>query len=175
MTAPRTLVNLALRRATPADAASIIDIHVRSRAVTYRGLLRDSYLDAGMRLESDVHWPAKLRAIEAGAGHALLCELDGVPVGFICLIGPDATGDVLVENLHALPERKGAGVGTALLAAARQWALDGGARRLHLLVLEDNLMAIRFYESRGWRLAGRKDDTMGGVDIVALRYELALA
>jgi hypothetical protein len=45
---------------------------------------------------------------------------------------------------------------------------------MHLYVLEPNVAAIGFYESRGWRLSGRENDTMGGIDIIALRYVLPI-
>ena len=45
---------------------------------------------------------------------------------------------------------------------------------MHLFVLEPNVAAIGFYESRGWQPAGREDDTMGGIDIIALRYVLPI-
>ena len=53
-------------------------------------------------------------------------------------------------------------------------ALSFGATRLHLLVLDTNLAAIGFYESRGWKWVGRKNDRMGGSDVVALVCALAL-
>jgi len=63
-------------------------------------------------------------------------------------------------------------LGTAMLSVAAQWARGRGATSMHLYVLEPNVAAIGFYESRGWKLAGREDDTMGGIAIIALRYVL---
>jgi hypothetical protein len=39
-------------------------------------------------------------------------------------------------------------------------------------VLESNVAAIGFYESRGWQRIGSKNDTMGGAEIVAQIYAL---
>lgn len=166
---------LRLRPAELADALLIADMHSRSRAVTYRGALPDTYLDDEMPAQSRVEWTAKMQALAAGAGQVLIAEQDAQPVGFICMLAPDAQASVLVDNLHLLPDRKGTGAGTSMLAAAQDWARERGAAQLHLLVLDSNTAAIGFYESRGWQLAGRKDDTMGGVAIVALIYVLPLA
>ena len=84
-------------------------------------------------------------------------------------------GSVYINNLHALPERKGLGVGTALLDAAAHWARAIGACAMHLKVLETNAAAVGFYESRGWRCVDRVDDAWAGETIVALVYAIALS
>jgi len=91
-----------------------------------------------------------------------------------CALAPDATGSVYVNNLHALPDRKGRGTGTALLEATMRWARAAGASAMHLKVLETNGAAIGFYESRGWRRVGREQDTWAGEPIVALLYAIDL-
>jgi len=48
--------------------------------------------------------------------------------------------------------REGVGVGTALLAAAREAAVAAGASRLWLITTNDNLRALGFYQKRGFRL-----------------------
>ena len=165
---------LTLRPAAAADASLIATLHSRSWTSAYRGLLPDAYLDDTMPGERIAHWRETLPALLAGAGTVMVAELAGEPVGFVCLLKPDAHGSVLVDNLHALPHHKGAGIGTTLLEAAKRWTHEQGADRLHLFVLETNRPAVAFYESRGWRLAGREDDTMGGIAVVALRYDISL-
>lgn len=167
-------VPVTVRIAVHADAPLISDIHVRSRASAYRGQLPDRYLDGVMPAESAAFWPGRMARLEAGAGAAFLAEQGGLPIGFACLERPDDHGSVCVDNLHALPEHKGRGAGSALLDAARGWALARAAIKLHLLVLEGNAPAIGFYESRGWRLAAHLDGRMGGIPVVMLRYELLL-
>ncbi|WP_284507744.1 GNAT family N-acetyltransferase [Caballeronia sp. GACF4] len=168
--------NLAIvfRTATPADTALIVSMHTRSWVATYRGIVPDVYLDRDIHAERAAHWQTRMREIEAGAGCVLIAEHAGEPVGFVCLVEPDDTGSVLVDNLHALPGHKGLGAGTAMLAEAARWARTRGARELHLYVLEDNAAAIGFYESRGWRLTSRQADNMAGLDLFALRYTLSL-
>jgi GNAT superfamily N-acetyltransferase len=52
-----------------------------------------------------------------------------------------------VVTLHSAVE--GIGVGSALVAAAQEWATAAGAKRLWLLTTNDNLLALRFYQKRG--------------------------
>jgi ribosomal protein S18 acetylase RimI-like enzyme len=60
-------------------------------------------------------------------------------------------GEMEVVALYA--EEKGRGHGSALLEAAIGVARDRGCRRLWLVTTNDNEPAIRFYRSRGMRLA----------------------
>lgn len=165
---------LALRDATLADLATIDDIHVRSRRATYRGQVSDHYLDATMPAASRADWERRLPELLAGTGRVVIAEAGGAPIGFICALVPNAEGSVYVNNLHALPERKGLGAGSALLEAATRWAREAGARAMHLRVLETNAPAIGFYESRGWRCVERVEDEWAGEAIVALVYAIRI-
>jgi GNAT superfamily N-acetyltransferase len=165
---------LRLRKATRPDTTLIARMHTESWAAAYRGILPDDFLDKEAPIERVAHWEKRMVELEAGEGIALIAELDAVPVGFVCLANPDASGSVLVDNLHALPGYRGTGAGSAMLDAAKAWARERGASRLHLLVLEDNRPAIGFYESRGWRFAAREYDHMGGIDLVSLVYSYEL-
>ena len=100
--------------------------------------------------------------VAAGAASVFIAEHEGEPVGFICLIEPDETGSVLVDNLHALPGHRGLGTGTVMLDEAARWARSRGARQLYLSVLEENAAAIGFYESRGWKLRLARSGPHGG-------------
>ena len=163
-----------LRDATLADLLAIDDIHVRSRRATYRGQVSDHYLDVTMPAASRADWEDKLPSMLAGGGRVVIAAQDGAPIGFVCAVAPDDDGSVYINNLHALPDRKGLGVGTALLDAAAVWARAVGARRMHLKVLETNASAIAFYRSRGWRHIDRLDDEWAGEPIVALVYAIDL-
>ncbi len=165
---------LALRDATLADLETIDDIHVRSRRVTYRGQVSDHYLDVTMPAASRADWAHKLPGLLAGGGRVLIAQSQGEAIGFVCAVAADAQGSVYINNLHALPQHKGLGAGTALLEAAAAWARGTGARAMHLKVLASNQPAIGFYQSRGWRCIDRVDDEWAGEKIVALVYAIAL-
>lgn len=168
------LTAFTLRDATLADLETIDDIHVRSRRATYRGQVSDHYLDVAMPAASRADWAARLPALLAGGGCVLLAESDGVAIGFACARPVDDDGVVYVNNLHALPERKGLGIGSALLAAVARHARASGASAMQLHVLETNAPAIAFYERRGWRPVGREDHEWAGETVAALRYAIAL-
>ena len=165
---------LTLRDARPDDLATIDDIHVRSRQLAYRGKVSDHYLDVAMPAASIEDWRRKLPALLAGGGRVLLAESAAETIGFVAAIAPDERGSVYINNLHARPDRKGLGAGSALLSGAAQWARAVGARAMHLRVLETNTPAIGFYESLGWRCVERVDDTWAGEPIVALIYAIEL-
>ena len=88
----------------------------------------------------------------------LVAELDGSVVGYVRLGYPTS----LVCNAHvrqiqglAVSEAaRGAGVGRALLRAARDEPRRQGARRITLRVLGHNAPARRLYESEGFVVEG---------------------
>jgi ribosomal-protein-alanine N-acetyltransferase len=54
------------------------------------------------------------------------------------------------------PVARGRGIGRALLADALRGLGKGGARRAYLEVRESNTVALRLYESLGFRRVGRR-------------------
>jgi GNAT superfamily N-acetyltransferase len=166
---------LVLREAEIDDTALVASMHAHSWSAAYRGILPDAYLDHDVHAERAAYWQTRIPGLTAGEGRLLIAEHGGRPVGFVCMIEPDSAGSVLVDNLHALPGHRGLGAGSAMLDEAARWARTRGAHGLHLSVLEGNTAAIGFYESRGWTRTAREADTLGGVDVFALRYEKSLA
>jgi ribosomal protein S18 acetylase RimI-like enzyme len=59
----------------------------------------------------------------------------------------------VLEHLYVSPHLQGQGLGTLLLAAAK----EGSPRGLRLHVFQRNLTARRFYERRGFRLVQLRD------------------
>jgi GNAT superfamily N-acetyltransferase len=166
--------DLRFREAAVADSALIASMHAQSWIAAYRGMLPDAFLDREAHGERAAHWQARMPALCAGAGRVLIAEHEGAPVGFVCMIAPDAAGSVLIDNLHALPGFRGLGAGRAMLSQATAWARERGACAMHLHVLETNAAAIGFYELLGWKRVAREADSIGGAEVFALRYVLAL-
>jgi ribosomal protein S18 acetylase RimI-like enzyme len=54
-----------------------------------------------------------------------------------------------IYYLAVAPERRGTGLGRALMAAAEGWLRDCGAPKLQLMVREDNHAALGFYTALG--------------------------
>lgn len=86
---------------------------------------------------------------------ALLAEIDDAPVGFALYFHTFSTfrgqPGVYLEDVYVRPERRGAGIGKALLAAIARIAVDRGCGRLEWAVLNWNEPAIRFYRAIGAR------------------------
>jgi GNAT superfamily N-acetyltransferase len=86
---------------------------------------------------------------------AVLAEDDGQPIGFALFFHTFSTflarPGLYLEDLFVLPDRRGRGVGRALLAHLAHLALERGCGRLEWAVLNWNKDAIRFYERLGAR------------------------
>ena len=129
-----------IRPARPGEAASLTDIALRAKA--HWGY--DDDLLARARPELVVH--------DDDLPRTLVAERDGAPAGF-------ATLDPQARELVALfvtPEAMGAGVGKALLAAARE-AAGGGE-----LLIESDPNAEPFYLAQGARRVGERVSTSTG-------------
>jgi ribosomal protein S18 acetylase RimI-like enzyme len=73
-----------------------------------------------------------------------------------------------LAELYVVPERRGEGVGRALLTAVVEGARSGGADLVDLTTTEDDVAARGLYESMGFR---RFEDGDGALSFY---YELAL-
>lgn len=96
---------------------------------------------------------AVARGVVAGG---VLVARDPEPVGFV-MFGPENPTyeeDVergVVQNLYVRPERRGEGIGSALLDAAEERLADAGAAVVSLEAMADNADARRLYRERGYR------------------------
>jgi GNAT superfamily N-acetyltransferase len=81
----------------------------------------------------------------------------------------------LLDNLHVAPERKGGGLGSALLAGVARWLVeDHGGAPLSLEVYAWNAAALRFYERKGGIEAARYVERVpGGREVEVVRYRWA--
>ena len=144
-----------LRQADARDADLIAAMHADSWARTYRGLLPDGFLDQEVVQDRLVHWQHKIAGPEQGAQAIFIAELDGRPIGFVCVKDdPDSPWGVLLDNLHVLAPWQGTGAGKLLMRRA----------------LDCNTRAIAFYERQGWTLSGVEDDEIAGIRARARRY-----
>lgn len=86
----------------------------------------------------------------------------GVPLGYLHAEDRPAQHEVYVDYLGVQAERRGRGLGRALLKAALHWAAQRGRRQVALTVREDRQRALSLYLDAGfvevsagrhWRLA----------------------
>lgn len=88
-------------------------------------------------------------------GHDLLVGLvDGVEVGSLWLFTDPAAAvpETFVHDIEIVEDRRGQGLGRALLEAAEGWCADHGVGMLRLHVFAFNTTAIGLYESAGFEV-----------------------
>jgi L-amino acid N-acyltransferase YncA len=172
----REQATVRIRRASPNDARSVAEVHVRSWRHAYRGMLPDAVLDRQSVEDREAMWRDALTGSSFGV---VVAQDDRGVVGFASF-GPsrdDDAGDGVgeVPAIYVEPAAVGTGVGRELLSAAASALREHGYRRATLWVLEVNERARRFYERAGWRWDGtvsRHDFSCANEPVV--RYAIAL-
>jgi GNAT superfamily N-acetyltransferase len=113
--------------------------------------------DLLVRRWSSTEVVARGRVYDAAALPALVARIEERPVGLATYsVDGDECELVTIDSTEP-----GRGVGTALVDAVREAALDAGCKRLVLITTNDNTEALRFYQRRGFRLTGLRP---GAVD-----------
>jgi GNAT superfamily N-acetyltransferase len=83
----------------------------------------------------------------------IMADYDGQPAGFALFFHNYSTfrakPGIYLEDLFVLPERRGHGVGKALLIALAKLAVERDCARLEWSVLDWNTPSIDFYKSLG--------------------------
>lgn len=150
---------LAIRRATPADAAALARIGAETFTLTFGHLYRPEDLAAFLGESHSEAAYAKLLA-DARYGLWLLEDLAGGEraraVGF-AVAGPCglphpgvAAADGELKRLYVLPEVQNGGWGGRLFEEAVGWLQRGGPRRIWISVWSENYGAQRFYARHGF-------------------------
>ena len=132
-----------IRHAKPADIGAMVGL-----------------LEALFSIEADFSFdPEKQRH---GLAHLLqrddtcllVCEREGEIIGMCsvqCLVSTAEGGKAgLIEDVVVAAPWRRRGIGSALVAAAEDWATEQGMTRLQLLADESNDPALAFYRSQNW-------------------------
>jgi ribosomal protein S18 acetylase RimI-like enzyme len=155
---------LAIRRATPSDAALLAELGRKTFTDTFAYLYPPEDLEGFL---DHAYAPETFARFLAADGHALwLAELDGRTVGYAqagpcALPHPEATphcGEL--KRLYVRGEDQGDGVGSALLDEALGW-LEAPGRRLWIGVWSKNFGAQKLYASRGFEKVGEYEFPVG--------------
>jgi GNAT superfamily N-acetyltransferase len=137
--------NIHIRPATPADAALIL-YFIRELAIYERA--EDEVVTDETGIRDSIFGPQSTVS-------ALICLLDGKPVGFAVYFFNYSTWlgrrGLFLEDLYVSPEFRGLGAGKALLHHLAREAVAKGCGRFEWNVLDWNTPAIEFYESLGAR------------------------
>jgi GNAT superfamily N-acetyltransferase len=165
------------RRATPADARAIAEVHVASWQVAYRGFFPDAVLDNLSVADRQALW---LPRLQASAFAIWVTEEAGRLTGFVSACPsrdadapPPAFSEVAALYVH--PDAWATGCGRALCDAVFAEMRHTPAQTVLVWVLTGNVRARRFYESLGFIPDdARKNVTLFNVTLPEVRYRLSL-
>ena len=105
--------------------------------------------------DRDVERTLAVLADAARGGVLVVDDGDGVPFGYAFLTrlwSNELGGDIVfIDEIWVAPERRGRGVGTAVIAHAMQTMRERGAVAFELEVTPDNARARALYERLGFR------------------------
>jgi GNAT superfamily N-acetyltransferase len=166
-----------VRKAIPADAQVIAEVHVRSMQAGYAGVFPTDYLRALSVIDRAVHWYER---IIDGETPTVALDDRGDVVGFaLSSRSPDQDVGADVAELRLCyvdPHAWGRGVGSALLREESRRLLDQGFGSSTLWVLEGNDRARSFYEHRGFKLEDHPPRAFRDAEFVRsqLRYRRGL-
>lgn len=164
-----------LRPAEPADAIAVAGVHVRSWQAAYRGLMADDYLDALRPEERAERYTFGERAPDRPQ---TIVAVEGLAICGFATTGPSHDEPTRSGELYALnvdPDHWGAGVGRALIKAARENLVRLAFDAACLWVLVGNTRAERFYRIDGWADDGsRRTHEVWGASVEEIRYRRAL-
>ena len=139
-----------IREATYNDVLAVARLHADSWRNTYRDILSDDYLRFRVEKEREQLWNKRLSQPSAEQRVLIAEEIDET-LGFICIVGnADPVWGVLIDNLHVRHDKKGQGIGKALMRQAAAWTLQnypGSGIFLH--VVQENVAAYEFYQHVG--------------------------
>ncbi|MCZ4548268.1 GNAT family N-acetyltransferase [Rhodococcus qingshengii] len=146
---PDNLAAMLIRPGGAHDAPGIAALHTASWRSAYAGIMPDEYLSGPMQNDHESNWIARL--VDAVSPGLFVAEDGSRIVGFVYL-QPTNDGRVLLDNLHAAPDRRGRGIGSQLIDKGLTWAATTfPGTPVFLEVLRDNTAAVAFYEHLGWK------------------------
>lgn len=129
------------------------------------------------RDRADAEWASRLLSGATSARELpLVAEVDNEPSGLTWVRLEDDHGDVAhVYQMWVAPEKRGQGVGRALLDAAIAWARSVGARAVVLDVTIGNGEAAHLYQAAGFVATGSVKPLRPGSELRSQAMRLALA
>ncbi len=125
---------------------------------------------------ADADWRTRLADGAASSRELpLVAEVDGEPCGLAWARLPDEEPAVAhLYQMWVAPERRGHGVGRALLDMAVEWARASGAHAMRLDVTVSNSPAVELYERAGFRPVGNPKPLRPGSTLLSRSLQRSL-
>jgi len=150
-----------IRIATPADAATLAAISLKTFADTFSPYNTAADMDAYTSVAFGEE--KQRREIETEGVVTLLVEEDDETIAYAQLRHTSGAphGDLEIARFYVDHPHHGRGVAQKLMDAVEENARALGARRIWLGVWENNLRAIAFYRKRGFEQCGAQPFLLG--------------
>jgi GNAT superfamily N-acetyltransferase len=97
--------------------------------------------------------PAISRQIADGHQY-FVATVDGVPVGYFAIVPNQGERSALLSKIYVSQQRRGTGLGKAILAFVEKRCAGMGIRELWLTVNRNNTGSISFYQHLGFTVSG---------------------
>lgn len=112
-------------------------------------LRRKYYLQINEPLSEEAlkKFTEKIRGKDNPKSEVIIAE-DGDFAGFIWLEENDY--GAFIKGLHVVPEKRGKGIGEALVEKAQEWAREKGLDSISLTVKPGNTPAEKLYDKKGY-------------------------
>ncbi len=153
-----------VRRAGPADAEALRNVHAEGWRATYAGILPALAIDREVKRRRATGWGPPLTKAQ-GLSAILVAESSGTGVVGYAAVGDPresiADLEAEVSELYVLPAQQGKGVGRALIEAAARHFVRHGLFGFYVWVLRSN-RARFFYEAMGGEPVLEKTGAVGG-------------
>ncbi len=148
------------------------------RALRLRAL-RESPAAFGSTYEREAplperEWRERTAALASAPDRVMLVAEGGSRLAGSAGVFVGDDGVPVVFAMWVAPERRGRGIGMALLEAARDAAIGMGKSVLRLLVMEGNAAAISLYEKAGFVDTGRRVKLARDSSVEEIEMELPL-
>lgn len=157
------------RRARPADAVTIADIHDTAWRVAYRGLIPGGELEKMIQRRGPVWWETALKR----GSRMLVLTLGDAVAGYANLGRNRARGlpyEGEIYELYLRPEYQGLGFGRRLFGDARKELASAGFDGMAVWALAANEPAVAFYRAMGGMGVARSSETFGGRSLDKLAF-----
>ena len=162
------LMGAFIRGMTKEDVERVQDIARESWHATYKGIIPREIQDNFLRVAySDEMMETRLRS-----SNLYVAECGNEVVGFADFSLADSEGKSELRAIYLYTAHQGKGIGSALLQKGIEGFENG--KELIVEVEKDNLVGVKFYKAKGFKLIAEYDDDFDGHILRTIQMVLIL-